>query len=222
MITLSHVTKVFFDGDQDRTILGGIDLQVDRGESLSLIGRSGSGKTTLLNTICGLERPTKGQVTVDNYSLDQASDEDLAIFRRKHIGFVFQFFNLLPYLTVIENISLPLRMLNLWNPQTQSFAKDLMNKIGISEFEHRLPEKLSGGEKQRVAMVRALVHRPSIILADEPTGNLDEDNAAVVADLLFQMTAELSITLVMVTHDEVLAKRARRVLKIKDGLLHPW
>lgn len=221
MIKLTNVTKVFFDGDQDRKVLGGIDLAMERAESVALVGRSGSGKTTLLNTLSGLERVTTGKVRINDFSLDDANDDELAMFRRKNIGFVFQFFNLLPYLTVIENISLPLRMLNLWNSETQKFAKNLMSKVGILEFENRLPEKLSGGEKQRVAIVRALVHRPVLILADEPTGNLDEENVSIVADLLFSMATELGITLVMVTHDETLAKRANRILRMKDGQLQP-
>lgn len=219
MIKLTNVSKVFFDGDQDRKVLAGIDLEIPKGESLSLVGRSGSGKTTLLHTISGLERATMGTVQVDGFAVERANDDELTLFRRKNIGFVFQFFNLLPYLNVIENISLPLRMLNAWNPESQKFTEELMNKVGISEFRNRLPEKLSGGEKQRVAIVRALVHRPSLILADEPTGNLDEDNVALVSNLLFSMTKEMGITLIIVTHDEILAKRADRMLRMKDGLL---
>jgi putative ABC transport system ATP-binding protein len=221
MIKLTNVTKVFSDGHVDRTILKGINLEVEPGQSLALIGRSGSGKTTLLNTLSGLERVTSGSVNVKDFELGKASDEELAMFRRKHVGFIFQFFNLLPYLTVAENISLPLRMLNLWNAESEVFANELMGKVGILEFKDRLPEKLSGGEKQRVAIVRSLVHRPYLILADEPTGNLDEENVSIVADLLFKMTAEYNITLIMVTHDEVLAKRANRVLRMKNGLLQP-
>lgn len=221
MIKLQDITKVFSDGHQDRTILKGINLNVAKAESLALIGRSGSGKTTLLNLLSGIERPTNGNLQVNGVSLEKESEENLALFRRKNIGFVFQFFNLLPYLTVIENISLPLRMLNMWNDETQAFAKELMGKVGMLGFENRLPEKLSGGEKQRVAIVRALVHRPVLILADEPTGNLDEDNVSIVADMLFKMTAEYGITFVMVTHDEVLAKRAHIVMRMKNGLLAP-
>ena len=212
MITLKNVKKYY--GDQK--VLKGIDLEMRKGEFVSIIGSSGSGKLTLLNLIGGMDKPEKGQIIVNNETISSYSDEQLTLYRRTKVGFIFQFFNLLPNITVFENISMPL-LLNRTEDEQKVTA--LIERIGLGGKGNKYPYQLSGGEQQRVAIARALVHDPDIILADEPTGSLDSETGRRIMDLIQQSTDETNKTVLLVTHEEYIARCARRTVKIKDGLL---
>jgi len=212
VITLKNVEKYY--GDQK--VLKGIDLEMRKGEFVSIIGSSGSGKSTLLNLIGGMDRPEKGQVIVSNAAISSYSDEQLTLYRRTKIGFIFQFFNLLPNITVFENISMPL-LLNRIEDEQKMTA--LIERIGLEGKGNKYPYQLSGGEQQRVAIARALVHDPDIILADEPTGSLDSETGRRIMALIQQCTDGTNKTVLLVTHEEYIARYARRTVKIKDGLL---
>jgi putative ABC transport system ATP-binding protein len=212
VITLKNVEKYY--GDQK--VLNGIDLEVHKGEFISIIGSSGSGKSTLLNLIGGMDKPEKGQVIVNNATISSYSDEQLTLYRKTEVGFIFQFFNLLPNITVFENISMPL-LLNRIEDEQKVTA--LIERIGMEGKGNKYPYQLSGGEQQRVAIARALVHDPDIILADEPTGSLDSETGRRIMDLIQQCTDETNKTVLLVTHEAYIAQYARRTVKIKDGLL---
>jgi len=212
MITLQNVQKYY--GDQ--RVLKGIDLEVRKGEFVSIIGSSGSGKSTLLNLIGGMDRPEKGQVIVNNAAISSYSDEQLTLYRRTRVGFIFQFFNLLPNITVFENISMPL-LLNRNEDEQKVTA--LIERIGLEGKGNKYPYQLSGGEQQRVAIARALVHDPDIILADEPTGSLDSETGRRIMDLIQQCTDETKKTILLVTHEAYIAHYAQRIVKISDGRL---
>jgi putative ABC transport system ATP-binding protein len=212
MITLEKVDKYY--GDQK--VLNGICLEVKKGEFVSIIGSSGSGKSTLLNLIGGMDKPDKGQVIVNNAPISSYSDEQLTRYRRTKVGFIFQFFNLLPNITVFENISMPL-LLNKIEDEQKVAA--LIERIGLAKKGNKYPYELSGGEQQRIAIARALVHDPDIILADEPTGSLDSETGRRIMDLIQQYTDETNKTVLLVTHEAHIAQYARRTVKISDGLL---
>jgi putative ABC transport system ATP-binding protein len=212
VITLKKVEKYY--GDQK--VLKGIDLEVRKGEFVSIIGSSGSGKSTLLNLVGGMDRPEKGQVIVNNAAISSCSDEQLTLYRRTRVGFIFQFFNLLPNITVFENISMPL-LLNRSEDEQKVTA--LIERIGLEGKGNKYPYQLSGGEQQRVAIARALVHDPDIILADEPTGSLDSETGRRIMDLIQQCTDGTNKTVLLVTHEAYIAHYAGRTVKIKDGLL---
>jgi putative ABC transport system ATP-binding protein len=212
VITLKNVEKYY--GDQK--VLKGIDLDLHKGEFVSIIGSSGSGKSTLLNLIGGMDKPEKGQIIVNNETISSYSDEQLTLYRRTKVGFIFQFFNLLPNITVFENISMPL-LLNRIEDEQKVTA--LIERIGLEDKGNKYPYQLSGGEQQRVAIARALVHDPDIILADEPTGSLDSETGRRIMDLIQQCTDETNKTVLLVTHEAYIAHYARRTVKIKDGLL---
>ena len=212
MITLINVEKNY--GDQK--VLKGIDLDVGEGEFVSITGSSGSGKSTLLNLIGGMDRPEKGQVIVNNATISSCSDEQLTLYRRTKVGFIFQFFNLLPNITVFENIAMPLLLNRIEDEQKVSL---LIERIGLKGKGNKYPYQLSGGEQQRVAIARALVHDPDIILADEPTGSLDSETGGRIMDLIQQCTDETKKTVLLVTHEAYIANYARRIVKIRDGLL---
>lgn len=199
-------------------ILRGVNLSVKAGETISIVGPSGAGKTTLLMALAGLERPTSGSVKVAETELASMREDSLARFRREHVGIVFQSFHLVPTMTALENVALPLEFSGADNPQEQ--ARGALEKTGLAERLGHFPGELSGGEQQRVALARAFVTRPSILLADEPTGNLDRNTGAMVMDLLFEMQREHGTTLVLVTHDETLASRCHRTIQMLDGRLH--
>lgn len=196
-------------------ILRGVDLSVKGGETVSIVGPSGAGKTTLLMALSGLERPSSGQVRVAGTDLTAIGEDDLARFRRKHVGIVFQSFHLVPTMTALENVSLPLEFASAANPAGQ--ARAALEKTGLGDRLHHFPGELSGGEQQRVALARAFVANPSLLLADEPTGNLDRETGAMVMDLLFNLQREQGTTLVLVTHDESLASRCHRSIQMVDG-----
>lgn len=199
-------------------ILCGIDLEVERGETLSIIGPSGAGKTTLLMALSGLERPSSGRVLINGFDLGAASEDQLARFRRREIGIVFQSFHLISTMTALENVALPLEFAG--EKDALSLAAAALEATGLAARVHHLPGQLSGGEQQRVALARAFVARPALILADEPTGNLDQDTGRNGMKLLFDLQQQFNTTLVLVTHDAQLAGRCNRSLLMTNGTLH--
>jgi putative ABC transport system ATP-binding protein len=216
MIALSQVSKRF-DGKRQVTALDRVDLAIARGEMVSLIGPSGSGKSTLLNLIGGLDHPSSGEVQIDGQSLAGLSDDDLTRVRRDKIGFIFQFFNLLPTLTCLENVALPLHLRGWPRKKTRERATELLDLVQLGHrLEHR-PDELSGGERQRVAIARALSIYPPIVLADEPTGNLDTVTGADILKLIRDLHERLGATVLLVTHDLTVAHSCPRTVTLRDG-----
>ena len=196
-----------------------VDLDVAAGEWVAIVGESGSGKSTLLNIVAGLDRPDAGEVLAEERPADPSDDDALALWRRRHVGFVFQAFHLLPYLAVEDNVALPLALLGAPRAERHARANAMLDAVGLAGFGTRRPGTLSGGEMQRAAIARALVHKPRLLLADEPTGNLDEANAAGVLDCLARAVREAGASALMVTHSPVAAARADRVLRLAGGRL---
>ena len=202
-------------GASDLVILREIDLDVTRGEAVAVVGASGSGKSTLLAILAGLDTPTSGEVALDGASLTALDEDARARLRAMNVGFVFQSFQLLASLTALENVMLPLELAN--DADAEARAREILGRVGLGERLHHYPRHLSGGEQQRVALARAFVVRPKLLLADEPTGSLDADSGAEVITLLFEMNREFGTTLVLVTHDEGLAKRCSRIVRLAGG-----
>ena len=194
-----------------------VSLTVKEGEFVSLVGKSGCGKTTLLSLLSGLERPTKGQVILNGKEITGASEEELALFRRNHVGFIFQSFNLIPTLSAWENVALPLFPMKMTQEQRQDRALELLNQMEMGHRTEHLPAALSGGEKQRVAIARALANHPKIVFADEPTGNLDSATGDAIMIILSELHKKQGMTMLMVTHEPELAKTANRVIRMQDG-----
>jgi len=215
MIEIRDLHLSLVGGAGPVNILRGVNLSVKGGETISIVGPSGAGKTTLLMALSGLERPTSGQVTIADTDLTSISEDDLARFRRRHVGIVFQSFHLVPTMTALENVSLPLEFAAAAHPADR--AKAALEKTGLGSRLHHFPGELSGGEQQRVALARAFVANPSLLLADEPTGNLDRETGIMVMDLLFSLQQEHATTMVLVTHDESLASRCHRSIQMIDG-----
>ncbi|MFT5080395.1 MAG: putative ABC transport system ATP-binding protein [Bacteroidia bacterium] len=213
------LTKVLRSGTQDLCVLADVDLEVAPGESVAILGASGSGKSTLLGLLAGLDRPTSGEVFVEGQSLADLDEDGLARMRRGKVGFVFQAFHLLPNLTALENVRVPLELIGFEDAREQS--EELLAAVGLAERTHHYPSQLSGGEMQRVALARAFGPRPRLILADEPTGNLDAATGERVLDLLFNLRKEKGTSLVLVTHDPALAARADRRLRLDAGRVVP-
>jgi len=215
VLALQGVGRQLPSGGKMLTILDGIDLEVRRGEFVAVLGPSGSGKSTLLALMAGLDRPSSGEVRVNGERIDHLSEDRLAILRRHTIGFVFQSFQLLENLTARENVMLPMELLG--RADASQRAADLLSAVGLSERGHHYPSQLSGGEQQRVALARAFAPRPALLLADEPTGNLDGATGRVVLDLLIALRADEGATLVLVTHDPAVAALADRRIHLRDG-----
>lgn len=209
------LTKIYGDGQNKVTALDNADFSVEQGEFAAIVGTSGSGKSTLLHMLGGLDRPTSGKVYVENKDIFSMGDEALTIFRRRKIGFVFQSFNLVPTLNVYENIVFPIQLDG--NDVDENFAAEVIDTLGLSDMQERLPNQLSGGQQQRVAIARALAAKPAIILADEPTGNLDTRTSQDVMGLLKTSGQKYQQTIVMITHDEAIAQMADRIIRIEDG-----
>jgi putative ABC transport system ATP-binding protein len=204
-------------GAGEVNILRGVNLSINKNETVSVLGPSGAGKTTLLMALSGLEKPTSGQVQITGVDLTTIGEDGLARFRREHVGIVFQSFHLIPTMTALENVSLPLEFSGGKNSEEQ--AEEALTKAGLSDRIDHFPGELSGGEQQRVALARAFVVKPALLLADEPTGNLDRETGQIVMNLLFDLQQEHETTLVLVTHDEILASRCKRSVRMIDGCL---
>jgi len=205
-------------GAREVPVLRGVDLRIEAGTAVAIAGPSGSGKTSLLLLLSGLERPAAGRIRIDGADLAALDADGLADLRRDRIGIVFQNFHLLPSLSALDNVALPLQMAGARG--ARGTATEMLHRVGLGDRLHHRPSQLSGGEQQRVAIARALVHRPRLLLADEPTGNLDDHTAEAVRDLIFSLNRELGTTLVLVTHDLDFAARCDRVLRLHDGQLH--
>ena len=215
ILETKDLRKVYGSGDTEVRALDGVDLTVEKGEFVAVVGTSGSGKSTLLHMLGGLDRPTGGTVTVDGKELSAMRDEELTIFRRRKIGFVFQNYNLVPVLNVYENIVLPIQLDG--NAPDKAYVERIIETLGLEAKLQHLPNNLSGGQQQRVAIARALAAKPAIILADEPTGNLDSATSLDVMGLLKVTAQKFSQTIVMITHNEELAQMADRIIRIEDG-----
>ena len=209
------VRKVYGSGSSQVTALDGIDLKVSKGEFAAIVGASGSGKSTLLHILGSVDKPTEGKVTVDGTDLSGLNQTQAAIFRRRKVGLVYQFYNLIPTLTVRKNILMPLT-LDKKKPNQEYFEK-VVSTLGIAERLEAMPNQLSGGQQQRVAIARALIYRPALLLADEPTGNLDQRNSREIMDMLKLSNRNLNQTVILITHDEKAALEAERILTIEDG-----
>lgn len=220
MLEVRGLAKSFASKDGGTPFLfESIDLEVARGEWVAIVGESGCGKSTLLNLVAGLDRPDRGEVRLDGHSLDYSDDDGLAMWRRSHVGFVFQAFHLLPYLSVQENVALPLALLGVPAAQRYQRSREALAAVGLGDLWERRSGSLSGGEAQRVAIVRALVHKPSLVLADEPTGNLDSANAAGVLACLGDAVRRAGAAALMVTHSPIAAAAADRVMTLSGGKL---
>ena len=217
LVELRAVSKVYREGDRERVVLRGIDLVVARGTLVAVLGRSGSGKSTLLNLIGGIDAPTAGAVSIAGTVVTALGERDRTLFRRRHVGFIFQFFNLVSTLTVEENLLLPLELVGRTGSPARARASDLLRQVGLLDRARALPDRLSGGEQQRVAVARALAHEPSLILADEPTGNLDTESAEQILDLLRHLPRDRQRSVIVVTHSAEVARAADRVVTLKDG-----
>jgi putative ABC transport system ATP-binding protein len=217
VLDLHQVSKTYKSGDRSLTVLENINFSVPAGSTLSIVGPSGSGKTTLLGLCAGLDRSTSGSVTLHGTRLDGLSEDQLAAVRNQNVGFIFQNFQLLPTLTALENVMVPLELRGEKN--IKPLALELLDKVGLAERSHHYPTQLSGGEQQRVSLARAFSNRPRILFADEPTGNLDAETSEKVVKLLFDLNKEAGTTLVVVTHDLDLAAKTQRIIRIKGGRL---
>ena len=217
VIRVKDLYKVYRVGDSKVKALNGVDFTIQKGEFCSIVGTSGSGKSTLLNMLAGLEKPTKGQIVIAGEHIEKKSENQLVKFRREHIGFIFQSFNLLPALSAVENVALPLTFQGMDKAKRLEKASQVLDLVGLSKHKNHKPTQMSGGQQQRVGIARALVVNPQIIFADEPTGNLDSHTSAEVMELIRKIIHEQNQTLVMVTHDDHLAGFADRIFRISDG-----
>lgn len=215
ILKVENLTKVYGKGENEVRALNGVSFSVEKGDFVAIIGPSGSGKSTLLHTLGGVDRPTGGKVLVNGQDVYSRSDEQIAVFRRREVGFIYQFYNLIPVLNVEENMSLPV-LLDGRNVNRDRL-RELIRELDLVGREKHLPNQLSGGQQQRVSIGRALMNSPSIVLADEPTGNLDSKNSHEIVELLKRMNREYNQTLIMITHDESIALQARRIIAIEDG-----
>jgi putative ABC transport system ATP-binding protein len=219
MVELRQVDKTFYRGGQPIPVLEGMNLEVPSGTFMALMGPSGSGKTTVLNLMAGLDRPSKGTVRVANEDVSAMSDGALAAFRARHIGFIFQSYNLLAVLTAAENVELPLLLTKLPRAERRTRAQTALRVVGLEERVNHYPRQMSGGQEQRVSIARAIVHDPSILIADEPTGDLDRKSADDILELLVRLNREFHKTIVMVTHDPLAAERASIIHRLDKGKL---
>ena len=219
LVHVRDVGKIYRNGPEELHILRGVDLDVDRGRKIAITGESGSGKSTLLNLIGGLDFPSRGSITVAGFRVDGTPEDKLTYFRNRKIGFIFQFHYLLKDLTACENVMIPAYMGGMKKKAAMEKAEKLLEQVNLAERKNFFPAQLSGGERQRVAVARALINAPEVILADEPTGNLDERHSALVADILFDLADTFRTTLILVTHDHILSSRADLQYSLRKGAL---
>lgn len=217
VISLKDVHKTYLEGSANRCVLRGLSMDVNSGETVALLGASGSGKSTLLNIVSGLTQPDSGSVLVAGDELSGLSAKERTLFRRKKVGFVFQFFHLIPTLTVEENLRLPLQLNGMDDESGRTRVRELLKRVGLEDRAATFPDRLSGGEQQRVAVCRALVHNPPVILADEPTGNLDGETAQEVLQLILKLGTDSGAAMLVVTHSEDVAQCCARTLRVVDG-----
>ncbi len=215
MIELKNVTKTVRSGVEDLTILDDVSLEIPDGEFVAITGASGSGKSTLLGLIAGLDAPSAGEISIDGDEVTKMSEDQLASLRSEKIGFIFQSFHLIPSLTAYENVLIPMEILGL--KEARSRAEQLLEEVDLTNRGHHYPTELSGGEQQRIAIARAFANSPKILLADEPTGNLDSRNGQHIFDLMTALHKQNNVTLILVTHDQALADKAQRQIRLKDG-----
>ena len=217
MIAVRQVTRRYWQGENVVSALDRVDLEIDRFDVVAVTGESGSGKSTLLHLLGGLDRPDEGEIVVDSLALGSASERDLTEYRRTKLGIIFQFFNLLPTLNVLENVGLPLELQGMPQKSAKTRAEDMLELVGMQHRARHFVHQLSGGEMQRTAIARALIHRPKLVLADEPTGNLDAQNAGQVLTVFERIARERLTTLVLVTHSLEVASVARRIVRLNSG-----
>lgn len=215
ILNVHQLKKTYSSGSKSITVLEDISFDIDKGDTFAIVGPSGSGKTTLLGLCAGLDKSDSGTVTLCGRELSALNEDERALLRNKEVGFIFQDFQLLSTLTALENVSVPLELQGVKNARTSALS--LLEKVGLADRQHHYPSQLSGGEQQRVALARAFINNPSILFADEPTGNLDEETGEKVVELLFELNKEAGTTLVIVTHDLDLAKRTQHILRLKGG-----
>jgi putative ABC transport system ATP-binding protein len=218
-ITFQNLCKYYTEGDDQRFIFTGLNLTIRHKEFIALLGQSGSGKSTLLNLLGGIDLPDHGQIQIGDQIINELSETQRTQLRRRHIGFVFQFFNLIPTLTVEENLLLPLELNGLMDSEQHQQALVLLEQVGLGNRRTSFPERLSGGEQQRLAIARALVHRPTLLLADEPTGNLDTETGQRILNLLVKLHQRVGTTIIMVTHSQQVAAHADRILCLEAGII---
>ena len=218
-LCLKNILKIYYEGDQKRVVLMDASTAISPGEFSAVLGKSGSGKSTLLNLISGIDHVDGGEIWVLGKNLTKMNDAERTLFRRKNTGFIFQFFNLLPTLTVMENVILPLELLGIQKELALERAAYLLNEVGLLDRKMTFPDRLSGGEQQRVAIARALVHDPILVLADEPTGNLDEETGKIILDLLDRLTRKEGKNLILVTHNAEAAGYSDRIIRLTEGKL---
>jgi len=217
IVIADNISKIYKTGETNVIALKNVNLRIERGEYIAILGPSGSGKSTLLNIIGGLDRPTSGKIYVDGVDLGRLKEGGLARFRAEKIGFVFQFFNLIPTFTALENVMVPAEIIGLKTRDAREKAEKILARVGLEGRFNHFPYQLSGGEQQRVAIARALINNPPLLLCDEPTGNLDTKTGAEIVELLSEINAEYKTTLVIVTHDQRIAKAADRIVNLVDG-----
>lgn len=217
IIQIKDLTREFKSGSKILTVVNNINFEIEEGTSCAIVGPSGSGKTTLLGLSAGLDRPTSGEVVLKGNSLSPLSEDERATVRNKHVGFVFQTFQLVPTLTALENVMVPLELRGEATKEVRKKANELLTEVGLGDRVHHYPTQLSGGEQQRVAIARAFINEPDILFADEPTGNLDTETGAHIESLIFDLNSKEQTTLVLVTHDLELAEKCDRIIRIKNG-----
>lgn len=218
-VQVSNLSHSYRDGDGVHPVISNAALKITPGECVALLGRSGSGKSTLLNLIGGIDKPDSGHITISGQEITKLKEPDLTVFRRRQTGFVYQFFNLIPTLTALENIALPLELNAYPKNDIARLCRDMLEAVGLQERSDAYPDQLSGGEQQRIAIARALIHQPALVLADEPTGNLDHSSGDKVIELMISLTKAEQGSLLLVTHSLAVAKQADRIVMLQDGQL---
>lgn len=220
IVRIQDLSKSYAEGGHNRVVLDKVNAEIYEGEFFVMLGKSGTGKSTLLNMLSGIDSPDAGAIQIDGMDMTALNDAQKTRFRREHIGIIFQFFNLIPTLTALENITLPQELRGVSRRETETRARRLLRRVGLEDRADTFPDKLSGGEQQRIAIARALLHRPKLLLADEPTGDLDEETGIRILSLLLELTREMGRTLVMATHHSEIVPFADRVCRIYEGRLH--
>ena len=219
IIYVKNVRKVYRMGDEEVVALKRINLRIYKGEVCCIFGTSGSGKSTLLNQLAGMEKPTKGQVFIRGKNISYMNEEELAAFRQEHMSFIFQSYNLLPSMTAVENVSMPLMFKGMDRKKREAMAEEMLKRVGLSHRLHHYPSQMSGGQQQRAGIARAFVSRPEVVFADEPTGNLDTKTTAEIMDMVMGFARRFNQTIILVTHDPGMSRYADRIVTLVDGII---